>query len=78
LAAFDYFRDGCMMIYMELISRFFKSLALRLETVKSLVVFLWENKMWWLIPMILVLVLFFLLMIFAQSSPLGPFIYTLF
>ncbi|MFA5084298.1 MAG: DUF5989 family protein [Candidatus Paceibacterota bacterium] len=28
--------------------------------------------------MILVLVAFFLLMIFAQSSPLGPFIYTLF
>lgn len=40
--------------------------------------FLWNNKMWWMMPMIALLVIFFLLIIFAQSSPLGPFIYTLF
>jgi hypothetical protein len=40
--------------------------------------FLWERKLWWLIPMVGVLLLFGGLMVTAQSSALGPFIYTLF
>jgi Family of unknown function (DUF5989) len=40
--------------------------------------FLWERKLWWMIPMVLVLVVFGLLIVFAQTSPLAPFIYTLF
>ena len=40
--------------------------------------FLWERKLWWLIPMVLVLLVFGGLLITAQSSALGPFIYTLF
>ncbi len=40
--------------------------------------FLWERKLWWLIPMVLVLLAFGGLMVAAQSSALGPFIYTLF
>ncbi|HVM97446.1 MAG: hypothetical protein HY270_04940 [Deltaproteobacteria bacterium] len=40
--------------------------------------FLWQRKLWWLIPMVLVLLVFGGLMITAQSSALGPFIYTLF
>jgi len=40
--------------------------------------FLWQRKMWWLIPMVLVLLVFGGLMVTAQSSALGPFIYTLF
>jgi hypothetical protein len=40
--------------------------------------FLWQRKLWWLIPMVLVLLLFGGLMVTAQSSALGPFIYTLF
>lgn len=39
--------------------------------------FMAKRKKWWLLPMILVLVFFGLLMIFAQTSPLAPFIYTL-
>lgn len=44
----------------------------------ELMSFLWERKMWWLIPMVAVLLLFGGLMVTAQSSALGPFIYTLF
>ena len=62
------------MIFSSLIS----SVKIRFSIIGKLINFLWRNKMWWIIPMILVLVAFFLLMIFAQSSPLGPFIYTLF
>jgi hypothetical protein len=40
--------------------------------------FLWQRKLWWLIPMIIVLLLFGLLLIFASASGIGPFIYTLF
>jgi hypothetical protein len=40
--------------------------------------FLWERKLWWMIPMVLVLMGFGVLLIFAQNSALGPFIYTLF
>jgi hypothetical protein len=40
--------------------------------------FLWARKLWWLIPMVSVLLLFGLLLIFASSSGVAPFIYTLF
>ena len=44
----------------------------------QLLQFLWEKKLWWMIPMVIVLVLFGLLLVFAQGSGLAPFIYTLF
>jgi hypothetical protein len=44
----------------------------------ELMTFLWQRKLWWLIPMVLVLLVFGGLMVTAQSSALGPFIYTLF
>jgi hypothetical protein len=40
--------------------------------------FLWQRKLWWLIPMVILLLVFALLMIFATTSGIGPFIYTLF
>ena len=46
--------------------------------VGELLSFLWKRKLWWLIPMVAVLLLFGLLLIFASASGVGPFIYTLF
>jgi hypothetical protein len=40
--------------------------------------FLWSRKLWWLLPMVFVLMVFGLLLIFATASGLAPFIYTLF
>ena len=40
--------------------------------------FLWARKLWWLIPMVSVLLLMGLLLIFASASGIAPFIYTLF
>ncbi len=37
-----------------------------------------ERKKFWLLPIIVVLMLFGVLMVFAQSSALAPFIYTIF
>jgi hypothetical protein len=50
----------------------------RLGIVGEIFVFLWQRKLWWLIPMVTVLILFGLLLIFAQASAVAPFIYTLF
>jgi len=50
----------------------------RLGIFGELLVFLWKRKLWWMIPMIIVLILFGLLLIFTQSSVVAPFIYTLF
>jgi hypothetical protein len=46
--------------------------------VGELLGFLWARKLWWLIPMVTVLLLLGLVMIFASASGIGPFIYTLF
>jgi drug/metabolite transporter superfamily protein YnfA len=56
----------------------FKELTSRLGIMGELLVFLWKRKLWWLIPMVMVLLLFGLLLIFAQTSSIAPFIYTLF
>ncbi|MBI4888064.1 MAG: hypothetical protein HY824_13295 [Acidobacteria bacterium] len=40
--------------------------------------FLRQEKKYWLAPIVLVLLLFGLLLVFAQTSAVAPFIYTLF
>ena len=40
--------------------------------------FLKERKKWWLLPMILVLLLFGVLIVLTSGSAIAPFIYTLF
>jgi hypothetical protein len=58
--------------------RFIESLASRMGIAGELIQFFWQNKWWWLTPMVLVLLIFAALVIFAQSSAVAPFIYTLF
>jgi len=58
--------------------RFLQSMASRLGILDELFHFFWNNKWWWLSPMILVLIIFGVFIIFAQSSAIAPFIYTLF
>ena len=40
--------------------------------------FLKQEKKYWLVPVMVVFVLFGLLLVFSQSSAVAPFIYTLF
>ncbi|HET9703308.1 MAG TPA: DUF5989 family protein [Vicinamibacterales bacterium] len=40
--------------------------------------FLKQEKKYWLMPIVIVFVLFGLLIVFTQSSAVAPFIYTLF
>ena len=58
--------------------QFFKNMFSNVGIVGEVLRFLWARKLWWLIPMIVVLLVFGVLIIFASSSGLGPLIYTLF
>ncbi len=53
-------------------------LVSRIRIAGELIQFFWHNKWWWLSPMIVVLLMLGLLIIFAESSAIGPFVYTLF
>jgi len=44
----------------------------------ELIQFLWKAKLWFLIPLVLVLLVFGLLLVFAQATGVAPFVYTLF
>jgi hypothetical protein len=48
-----------------------------LGVVGEILLFFWQRKLWWLIPLILILMLCGVL-VFASASGVGPFIYTLF
>ncbi len=50
----------------------------RLSLAGEVLLFLRQNKKLWLLPIILVMVLMGALLVFAQSSALAPFIYTIF
>ena len=52
--------------------------ARRLGIMAELISFLWERKLWWLIPMVTGLLALAGILAFAQSSAIAPFIYTIF
>lgn len=47
-------------------------------TLAELFEFLWRRRLWWLMPMVIVLVIFAGLIILGSAGGIGPFIYTLF
>ena len=40
--------------------------------------FMKENKKWWLLPILIMFLIVGLLIVFANSSPISPFVYALF
>lgn len=50
----------------------------RFALLREFWLFFRQNKKYWLLPMILILVVIGGLLVFAQSSALAPFIYSLF
>ena len=57
---------------------FIRNMIANLGVVGEVLSFFWQRRLWWLIPMIFVLLLFACLVVFAATSGIGPFIYTLF
>jgi hypothetical protein len=58
--------------------KFLDQLKNRFSIMSELIAFLWMRRLWWMIPMVIVLLGFGLLIIFTQSSALAPFLYPLF
>ena len=58
--------------------RFSRAYLRHLFVAGELLAFFWSHKWWWLTPMILMLLIVAALVVFAQSSAIAPFIYTLF
>jgi hypothetical protein len=48
------------------------------QVFKEFLLFLREEKKWWLIPLITIFILVGLFILFAESSALAPFLYPLF
>ena len=55
-----------------------KTLLLKLSIAGELLTFLWEARLWWMIPIVLLLLVLGSILIVAQGSAVAPFIYTLF
>ncbi len=49
-----------------------------MEFLKEFFAFLKARKKYWLIPLILILLIFSLMIVFTQGSALAPFIYSIF
>lgn len=45
---------------------------------KDLLQFIWENKKWWMIPPIVIFIVFGALIYVSTVSPVSPFIYMMF
>ena len=57
---------------------FLRKMAVNIGVFGEIFTFLWQRKLWWMIPMVVVLLSFGMLLMFASASGVGPFIYTLF
>jgi uncharacterized membrane protein len=55
-----------------------KNVATGLGTAGELIQFLWQRKLWWMIPFVLTLLIVGVLLLVGQATGVAPFIYTLF
>ena len=55
-----------------------REIADKFEIAGELLTFFWDQKMWWMIPLVGVLLFFGLLIVVGSATGVGPFIYTLF
>ena len=53
-------------------------IAARLQVLRELTRFLRARRLWWLLPMLAVVLVVGLMLVLAQGSAVAPFIYTLF
>ena len=61
-----------------MLHKFLSPIQTKISIILELFDFLWARRLWWLIPMVAVLLLIGILMIITQSSAIAPFIYPLF
>jgi hypothetical protein len=55
-----------------------KNLVIKLGIAKDLLEFLWSRKLWWLMPVVLLILILTAILFFAQATGVSPLIYALF
>jgi len=50
----------------------------KISIAKEFIIFLKDNKKWWLLPIAIFLLSFGIFILFVEGSAIAPFIYTLF
>lgn len=55
-----------------------KGLLSRFPIAASLLAYFWQERLWWMIPMVLLLLVLGGLFVVTQSSAIAPLIYTMF
>ena len=63
---------------MKPLRRFFRNSFERLRIAGGLLVFLWRRKVWWMIPLVAVLLVLSVLVMFGQSSAISALLYSIF
>jgi hypothetical protein len=63
---------------LKAITRWFRNAFSRLGVAGALLGFFWKRKVYWMIPLVVVLLVLGVLVIFGQSSAISAFIYTIF
>jgi hypothetical protein len=66
-----------MLAYFVITVKLFSG-CMGLFVLKELLRFVWKKRLWWLFPVVIMLILVAALIIFGQSSALSPFVYSLF
>ncbi len=51
--------------------------AQRASTIGELLAFVWERKLWWMIPILAILVLMSIIIVLAHTSAAAPWMYPL-
>ena len=63
---------------MRPVLRFLRNAFARVRIAGGLLGFVWRRRIWWMIPLVTVLLVAALLVIFGQSSAISAFVYALF
>lgn len=72
-------RDGLSINNLILITeKCIKPIMSKLSTINQLFGFLWRQKKFWLIPIVIVLFLLIILALLGEGSVVAPFIYSIF
>ena len=58
--------------------RMIRDIGNKFSIAGELLYFFWSRKMWWMIPIVAVLLFFGLIIVVGSATGVGPFIYTLF
>jgi len=52
------------------------SIGTKINIFNSLLAFFWQRKLWWMIPIFILLILFIAVLVVESTAGIAPFVYT--